>query len=485
MITVEVNEQPIDINQSTAFNIGARSPFTSPGELWGPKVYNVSALDSALNNRIFSFSKLLNNTARVRSYPDTQVKFGDLIWKIGTLKLRDYNDAYNFSFHTDTGDIEARIKNRSLPGVDFGQAVSDLNVSAIYPAANHVYFTVKNPNFYGTKNEPYSGYVNLYDPVAGRLFNPTDDGDEYNLTPFPFLLYVLDTLFKDLGYFGIEGDWTEDENIRRVVIYNNYDHRTANIIYNRHLPPISVGSFLIDVAIFFGITYKVNPLTRKVEIVTIKEWLNNQSYTDLNNRANRSYKLEPNENDGFRFSMRADSSDKLFQDAPDWMDLVIGNGSEILETQASPLAMITEDSPFGGSWTIPQVDQEGSGPAFDLGLETRGGLRFMLFDGMNTDSLGNSYPQGHYLRTGFSLRWDGVDGIVERCYTEWMDWKSYTEYMERTVELTLVELLQLDTERKVMIDNLKWVVDEYDASIQASGKVNRIKTALKLYSIKL
>ena len=80
----------------------------------------------------------------------------------------------------------------------------------------------------------------------------------------------------------------------------------------------------------------------------------------------------------------------------------------------------------------------------------------MLFDGIKTDSLGNTYPAGHYMRAGFSLRWAGADGIVARCYSEWMDWKSYTEYMERTVELTLVELLQLDTERKVMIDNLKW-----------------------------
>lgn len=485
MITVEVNEQPIDINQSTSFNIGARSPFTSPGELWGPKVYNVSALDSALNNRVFSFSKMLNKTSRVKSYPDSKVKFGDLLWKIGTLKLRDYQDAYNFSFHSDAGDLESKIKNRTVVGVDLGQQVSDMNVGDIYPDANHIYCTVKNPSFYSDKNPGYSGYVNLYNSGAGRLYNPTDDGDDYTITPFPYLLFVLETLFKELGYFGIEGEWTEDENIRRVFIYNNYDHRVSDIIYNRHLPPISVGSFLIDTAIFFGITYKVNPVTKKVEIVKIKDWLNNQGYTDLNNRANRSYKLEPNENDGFRFWMRRDDTDKLFETVPSWMDLRFGNGSEVIETQASPLSMITEDSPFGGSWTIPQVDQEGSGPAFDLGLETRGGLRFMLFDGMNTDSLGNSYPQGHFMRSGMSLRWGGSDGVIERCYEEWMDWKSYTEYMERTVELTLVELLQLDTERKVMIDNLKWVVEEYDASIQASGKVNRIKTALKLYSIKL
>ncbi len=482
MITVAVAEQPVDINENASFNIGAKSPFTNPGELWGPKVYNVSALDSALNNRIFQFGKLLNNTSRVKSYSDTQIKFGDLLWKIGTLKLRDYSGAYNFSFHTDAGDIEARIRSRTLVGMDLGQDVSDMNVVNIYPAANHVYFTVKNENFYGDKNPGHSGYVNLYD---GRLLNPAVDGDNYCITPFPFLLYILDSIFQELGYYGITGEWTEDENIRRVVIYNNFDHRGLEIIYNRFVPPISIGAFLIDVAVSFGITYKVNPLTKFVEVVKIKDWLNEQGYTDLSNRANRDYKLEPNDNNGFRFRMVADSMDKLFEKSPSYLDERIGNGGETVETQGTPLAMITEPNPFGGNWTIPHVDQEGSGPAFDLELASRGGLRFMLFDGMKTDSNGKSYPQGHYLRPDFSLRWGGEFGIVARCYTEWMDWKSYTEYMERTVELTLVELLQLDTQRKVMIDNLKWVVDEYDASITASGKANRIKTVLKLYSIKL
>ena len=485
MISITVDDELIDINDSASFSIGGRSPFVTPGELYGPKVYNVSALDSRRNARVFQFASLLNNTGRVKAYGNVQIKFSDLLWKIGTLKLRDFSGAYNFSFHSDAGDIEAKIKNRSLPAVDLGTAASDLNVTDIYPAANHVYFTVKNPNFYGDKNPGYIGYVNRYDTVNARLFNPTDDGDNYTITPFPYLLYVLDTVFKDLGYFGMTGDWIEDENIRRVTLYNNYDHRTGTITYNRHVPPVSVGSFLIDVAINFGITYKVNPVTRLVEIVKITDWLNDQGYTTLNNRANRTYKLEPNANDGFRFWMREDGADELIKNNPAWMDRRIGNGSELIETNASPLTMITETNPMGGEWTIPQVDQAGSGPAFDLDLDSRGGLRFMLFDGMQTDSLGNAFPQGHYLRTGMSLRWEGADGIIARCYTEWMDWKSYTEYMERTVELSLVELLQLDPERKVMIDDLKWIVDEYDASIQAGGNADRIKTSLKLYSIKL
>jgi len=484
MISITVDEELIDISEAASFSIAGRSPFVTPGELYGPKVYNIAALDSNRNNRTFSFAKILNHTARVRTYPNAEIRFSDLLWKLGTLKLRDFDGAYNFSFHSDAGDIEAKIKNRTLPAVDLGTAVSDMNVTDIYPAANHAYFTVKNPNFYGTKNPLATGYVNQYNAGAGRLFNPTDDGDAHTITPFPFLLYLLDRIFKDLGYYGITGEWTEELTIRKVVVYNNFDHRTGTITYNRHVPPISVGDFLIDTAIFFGITFVVEPVTRLVAVKRLVDWITNPDYTELKNPSS-AYTLEPNQSDGFLFRMNPDGQDKLMENTPAWLDYREGNGSAVIECKASPLAMLTETNPAGAEWTIPQVDQAGSGPDFELDLESRGGLRFMLFEGIKEDSLGNDYPQGHYLTPGYSLRWAGENGIVARCYTEWMDWKSYTEYMERTVDLTLVQLLQLDTERKVMIDELKWVVDEYGASISGKDNGGRIKTNLKLYSVKL
>jgi len=486
MIAVSIAGQKIDISQSASLTIGARSPYTVPGELYGPKVYNVAALDNSVNNKVFNFSKLLNNTSRVRTYPDTEIRFGDLLWKVGTFKFRDYSGGYNFSFHTDAGDIETRIQNRKLTDLDFVTVPKDLNFTDIYPAANHAHFTVKNPLFYDTEASPdYVGYTNLYDSSTNRIYNPSDDGNNYAVTPYPFLLFILNAVFRDLGYFGIEGPWTEEDAIKRVVIFNNYDQRGGDIEYAKHLPPISIGSFLIDTAIFFGITYVVNPITRKVRIERIRDWLLDPAYTNLNQRANKNYKLEPNESDGFTFRMTADSEDKALDTVPGWMESRTGSGAMLTEVQASPLRMLSEVSPYGGDWDIPYVEQTGSGPALEMEPLPRGGLRFMFFEGIGQDSLGNDFPVGHYLRTGMSLRWEGADGILARCYSEWMDWKSYTEYMERTVELTLVELLQLDTSRKVMIDNLKWVVEEYEASISADGRADRIKTSLKIYSIKL
>lgn len=497
MITISVNDEFIDISDSASFSIEGDSPFLNPGDIPGVKVYNVSALNTPNNQRVFGFSEKLNNTDRGKEFANVKIYFYNLLWKIGTFKLRNAGlDGYKFSFHTDAGDLQLKIKNRNITDIDMGTIANDYNHTLIYPDANHVFFTVKNTAFYDDKNPDYVGYINLYNTAAARFYTNVDDGgglNKYTIMPFPYLLFVLNSIFTDLGYYGMEGDWTTDDNIKRTVIINQYAMDSVNagvneflsdITYNRHVPDEGIGSFLIDVAVFFGITYKINPLTKKVTIIRIGDWLANQSYIDYTDKAGRKYNLEPNEYDGATFTMEAASDDALMDPEPVWLTHKEGNGQEKVETEASPLAMITENHPVtGGEWTIPHTEQAGVGGEFGMDIEPKSGLRFMLFTGTSQDGTGADYPQGHYLKAGFSLRWGGADGIVERSYRDWLTWKAYTELVEREVSLNVIELLQIDPENKVMLDNMKYVVGNYKSSISYRNGVRSVK--MQTYSVKL
>ena len=468
MISLLVNDETVDITDNASFNIGASSPFLNPGEISGSKIYNLAARKTRRNQKIFSFAEQLNNIARVKEFRNATIKFYNLLWKQGTLKLRDFSGNYNLSFHSDAGDIGIKIKNRKLPDIDLGTVPADGNMTSAYPTANHIHLKVKAPDFYGDKNLDYGGIINNHDGIALYTNSTTN---QYNIVPFPFLLFVLTKVFQDLGYYGIEGSWTEDLDVRRVVLYNNYDLASMSgginvfgttITYANHVPNISVGSFLIDTAIMFGITYIVNPVTKKVRIERIKDWLNNPAYLNLNGRASGNYKLEPNQNDGFSFFMS--NGNDPFVERKGWLTHKLGNGAEEVKTEAGTLEHDGID---------PITGETGRGPAFELDTDNQSALRFLLHTGPGT---------GHYLKTGFSLRWSGADGIAARCYQEWMDWKSYTEAVEREVDLNVVELLQLDLERKIMIDNLKYVVGEYQGSISNDGKRKPVK--LQLYNIR-
>jgi hypothetical protein len=490
MIAVEVLDEFIDLADNTSIGIEGSSPFISRDIIPGIKVLNITAKKTPRNQRIFGFAEMLNNVDRKKEFKNVRVYFHNLLWKTGTFILRQASDdGYNFSFHTDAGEIQTQIKNRTLSGLDLGTASNDYNTSLIYPDANHVFFPVRNPDFYGDKNTDYKGYVNYYH--NGQLAQNTT-ANHYNLVPFPYLLYVLEKTFQQLGYYGIEGAWTEEENIRRVVIYNNYDLAElsaginqfgSTITYNKHVPAISVGAFLIDVAIFFGITYKINPVTKKVQIIRLKDFLTNPAYKDLQRKAAAKAPITPNDSDGFSFVMSPDSGDKYFEADPDWLTYIIGNGAEEIKADASTLQVLDNtDSINARTWTIPHTQQKGAGDVFALG-EGKIPLRFLVFNGMQTTSDGQQYPQGHYLRPGFSLRWDGDTGIVNRCYKEYVAWKSYTEKVERDVRMDLLDLLQLDFEQKVMMDNLKFFVTDFRASVSyrngiGTTKINLLTTKL-------
>lgn len=491
MINIQVGDEYIDIDERASFSLSAFSPFFTRDSIPGSKIYNVSAKITPRNQRIFGFSEQLNNTARGKEYADVKVFFFGLLWKVGTFKLRDVNNAYNFSFHTDSGDIQLKIKNRKMPGADLGIMPMALNTTEIYPTANHVFFPVKNPEFYGDANPNFNGIINDYNQASGIPFNNEDDSvtNEFGMVPFPFLLHLLDSLFKSLGYYGIDGDWVNDDNIKRVVVYNNVDVEhlsvhAGSVTYNKHVPDVGIGSFLIDVAIFFGVVPKINPVTKKVTMVTIKDWLTSTQYTDISSKVGRGFKLEPNDSDGFKFEMTPDDSDPLFDSDPDWKSLQFGNGSEEIKTEAGIMEMITEiRASTGGEWTIPYSMQPGVSETYGLSVDNRSSLRFMIFNGLVNDSLGNPYPQGHILRPGFSLRWDGEDGIVNRCYSEYMDWKSYTELVERTVDFSISELLKFDFEGKVMADDMKWIISEYSGSVNFQNGMK--PTSVKMWKVKV
>ena len=182
MISLLVNHETVDIAGNASFSIGGTSPFLNPGEIHGPKIYNLSARKTRQNQRIFAFAEQLNNIDRQKEFPNAMVKFYNLLWKSGTLKLRDFNGNYNLSFHSDAGDIGLKIKNRSLTDINFGSVPRDSNTGSIYPLANHSFLKVKAPDFYGDKNAAYGGVINDNDG-AGTLYSNSGT-NQYNIVPY-------------------------------------------------------------------------------------------------------------------------------------------------------------------------------------------------------------------------------------------------------------------------------------------------------------
>lgn len=484
MIAFRLNNEYIDLFDNASLSIEAKSPLFAADAIPGTRIYTFSARKTRKNQRLFQFAEKIA-VKSVVSYPNVEAHLFNALWKVGELKLRDASpDRYNLSFHTDAGDLAGKIKGKKLADLDLGTGLLDIStgtLSEIYPERKYTLFPIKNLDFYGDKNIDYAGYMNYY---KNDFVQNTDAGGRPQntncLVPFPFLLYILNRIAQQLGYLGVSGPWTEEEDIKRLVIYNNYaldklvDGRNAynqQIDFRNHVPDMEIGKFLIAIKNLFGLSFFINPRTRYIEITKLQDVVRNTNFQDMNRLASAEYQKTPYQGNGFLLSMKIDNADELSKElsTTDYNYQIEGT-EEKFETEAGTLFQIDEEDQITGnrSWSIPQTRQRGSSPEFELGINNFS-LRLLFYHGLQPDSQGNLYPQASSEGSYYKLGYSGFNGLYERCWKDWLDMLQASDQVETTFRWGAYELQNFNFRNKIIRDYSKFLIREYRVSISQIG----------------
>lgn len=485
MISFHLRHQPLDLFDNASYAVEGRSPLFAAQAIPGTRVYSFTVPLTKNNQRIFRFAERIGSAESPQQvFPDAELFLYGTRWRSGTLRLREASlNSYSLSFHTDAGDLAARIAKQRLTDLDLGTEVLNLNADpeAIYPQRKYALFPVKNPAFYGDVNADFGGYVNDY---AGGQFNTNTSVNTNTITPFPFLLYVLSRVAQQLGYLGISGPWTDEEDVRRLVIYNTYaldelfdgslNVYQDQINFANHVPAIEVGKFLVAIKNLFGLSIFINPRTRYLEFVRLNDSLGFPAVYDHSKLTSAEYTLTPNESDGFALGLSKDNGDELYKTLPhDEQTLRLGNGAESFETAAGTLFEVRQEH-NGREWTIPQAQQAGNSPAYldengALALKNDFGLRLLFYRGLQPDSQGNRYPQGSPNGNYYKLFYQGPNGLYERCYRPWLDFLTATQQVETSFRFRAPQVMSLDFRDKIIANHIKYFIKDYKLSITRTG----------------
>lgn len=487
MINFYLRHQPLDLFDNASYAIEARSPLFEAQAIPGTRVYSFNVPATKANQRLFKFAERTGRhtggaNIEQQTFPDAEIYLFGTRWRTGTLKLREASsEGYSLSFHTDAGDLAARIAKKRLTDLDLGTDVLNFNADpdAIYPQRKYALFPVKNPAFYGDANSDFGGYVNDY---SGGQFATNTAVNAQTIVPFPFLLYVLNRVAGQLGYLGVSGPWTQEEDVRRLVIYNTYalDELFGNIntfrtqiTYTNHVPPVEVGKFLVAVKNLFGLAIFINPRTRYLEFVRLTDVLALSGFSDYSRLSTAKHTLTPNESDGFALGLGKDSGDEIYKSPNPVQTQFIasqtyrsGNGAESFEAPIGTLFALTEEKD-GRQWTIPQSQQGGNSSAYEI--ENPFSLRLLFYKGLQTDSQGNAYPQASAEGNHYKLGYTGFNGLYERCWRPWLDFLSVTQQVETTFNFHAPEIMRLDFRHKIMRQHVKYFIKDYKLSITRQG----------------
>jgi hypothetical protein len=119
---------------------------------------------------------------------------------------------------------------------------------------------------------------------------------------------------------------------------------------------------------------------------------------------------------------------------------------------------------------------QGSGDEFELG-KRKDNLRILFFRGIEQDSLGNDYPRGHYEINDTSLRWGLQNGLVAKAYNQYLNFEQNTETIEKEIDFNIIDFLNLDLDRKIMDNHVKYLIESFSAQ---AGQRGLSKTSVRL-----
>lgn len=461
MIKFMIEDQELDLESGTVVQVEYHSSLFDVDRIPGVLTYPVTLPWSKHNKRLLGFPGNLS-VRRYRREPfDCGMYLGNL-WRKGKLYILGTSDkGISVSFTTDVGDLGEDFKNRSLRELDLGSDAFTDGVRGLYPASNYALFPVKNPDFYGDKANPgYCGYLNYYD--GGFVPNDRYNLATYTRTPFPYLVHIMRRVMACFGY-SITGDWLEQEETRRLVIYNTtaIDRLEPNIFlqeqnvfasqihYNRHVPDMKANEFMKAVRAAFGLAFLFNPTTRVMEVVQLREVIENTAYRDWSANNMRVNAWKPNDSDGFRLELTPDPDDERNKSlASESYTFQVGKGKEPITVGLGTLQQLQEEDALkaGRGWSIPQALQQGSSDV--LGVSGRHGLSLLSYRGLVPDSAGGQYPYAD----GARIAWAGAEGLYELYHRHWLEFLGQTESIEAEIDLGLTDLRLLRPDVKVLTE---------------------------------
>ncbi len=161
--------------------------------------------------------KLYLKNAKFREYK-CFIVFNDIIEEISENKIADIVDDIHY-LGDDTDAIIAEAKNLSQQS---------------YPDSNYAFPVIYNSLYYSDKNQNYLDYgnrINQYNYITDEFVkNYYHNGSVHNvnpLIPMPYLFHIISEIFKTIR-FSLKGNITEDNDFRKLVIFNNVALERSN-----------------------------------------------------------------------------------------------------------------------------------------------------------------------------------------------------------------------------------------------------------------
>lgn len=403
------------------------------------------------------------------------------LWRLGALRYIDCDEAkqrLSYSFAADALALREQIK---------GIRISDLDLGTVpFVRSNtepdYALLPVRNTEFYGDKNKAFKGVLNYYGPAG----YPAVASAQHAFAPQPYLVPVLRKVMAHFGWT-VSGTVLDEPEIQALAIFSDRALETAagavpaSVELARHCPDITVAELLLACQGLFWWGYDFNAQRKELRVRRLSAELARSDYQERSGQLLRSV---PNRSRGWLLTQAADDNDELDKTLDvSWQQLRVGGGAQEITVDAGTLHMVREEDPLvaGRRWLVPAISAKGASAAYELGEESRTGLRLLFNRGLQADSQGQPYPLGSAENVTYagsavgelSLHWDGPAGLYQQFAEAWLSFRSRATETEYEVPFTLADLRGLDPGRLELIDQHLRLWQQINVTIDLRRKLSK------------
>jgi hypothetical protein len=282
MLEFTLNNEPFALDRGRSVRLNWRNPacnFTEfPGDVGMGIELPVNDINKALLGNPERFERYAEEN--IREFSRFEIRYGGVLLMGGTLIIQTANnESYSGWLRSDIGNLGKEHREKYIYDsisflqektfenkADYDPLTDDYGCPTIYnpkffydkgrkiqttreernpnyvPGLEYLGWLVTNNDKYISVDDETEDLTYAFKKTADHLVNAqNEDGtiktstsstqvilipirlDVYVVSPMLFLNYILKTIFKDAGFYLDENFIAEDRNLKKLILYNNYD----------------------------------------------------------------------------------------------------------------------------------------------------------------------------------------------------------------------------------------------------------------------
>jgi len=541
MLSLKVNGEAVELPDDFAITFNLKSPiFNEVGSF----SYPFKILRTPRTQKILGFRD------RIESTQDPYQDFtGEFFWNgitgpAGALRCKIANDKfYEGTMYEREGDFYYQLKNKNLQHIDLGSlsfadenlALYYINLSTYkyYPDVPCAFPTIGNIAYFDPATEdPELREYNPYQDITGLIYLQSQLGNRTIIVPMLYLKYVLGKVFAGIDH-SFDDQLFLHEDFNRLVLYNSLScndalkdisYKVDNILFNLHVPFISIGDFLKGIENLWASRFFVDNKTNHVRLIPLKDVIADETYIEWSdNILSKSTELEEQVK-GYHLKMELDPDDTRLDSITRFEDILLdyfkGSVDTIADLPPFPQANIFDvryvisekemwqlrnnkvwtAAPWINNFLRTQFIFRDSAEKVDMKFSTLYGDNFYvecenkLENWMDITSraffvdqylVGTHFMYGRNSTGNFNLLFDGGSSQSpnDPFYTYWrsfLEWRIGTRLVKVQKQMTFLEINDIDFSKKYRIHGINYLIK----SIRVTVNATRLKPAtIELYKI--